>query len=213
MPLAVIHDNHLKFAGNNYFRGNAPSVRLGDHGKKKSPVLSQNYLAVQDHIPAPKLESRTAATIGIDFGRSTKADIELNLKIAKATGSIRGGYEQLRKDELKLVKIDMNLGDVKDAVNRSPKVLDALRSYGSAARVAHQVFVVMEASTASRFDMSGALSFSMAGQDLKMTTSGTKVVSVVLDPGAVYAYLLCKPKWNSGKTQVLLFEPDQWGPS
>ena len=211
MALATVHDNHLNFAGVNYFRGNSPSVSIGDYGEKKKPLFSQNYLEVQDNIPAPKLVVRAVTEVAIDFAKSTEADIKLNLHVAGSfSGSAGAAYESLKSGSLKLMKLDMTVGDVKGAVNSAPKVRDNLASYGSDARVAHQIFVVMEATEASAFKAGGKVTFSMQDATLQAHggTGGTTTIS--LKTGTTYAYLLCKPDWNGGKSSVEKFTDDQW---
>jgi len=211
MALAVVHDNHLSFAGVDYFRGNAPSVSIGDYGEKKTPLFGQNYLAVQDNIPSSKLIVKAVTEVEIDTTKSLAADIKLNLKVAGPfSGGAEAAYEGLKSKTLKLMKFDMYLGDVKEAVNKSPGVLDNLASYGSDARVAHQIFVVMTAKEASAFKAGGTVTFSMQSGKLKAKGGIGGSTEIELSADTTYAYLLCKPDWNKGKTSADKFTDDQW---
>lgn len=211
MSIATIHDNHLNFAGVNYFRGNAPSVTIGDYGKKKVPVFSQNYLEPQDNIPVPKLKIREVTEVGIDFNKSSEADIKLNLKVAGMfNGSADAAYTGLKSGTLKLIKLDMALGDVADAVNSSPAVLNDLASYGGDARVAHQSFLIVSSKEADSFQAGGTVSISKLGASLVVTAGTSGDTQVELSSGTTYAYLLCKPDWNKGKSRVEIFTGDPW---
>jgi hypothetical protein len=211
MSLATIHNNGLTFAGVGYFRGNAPSIRLADYGQKRSPAFSANYLEPQDGIPAAKLKINQVTEVGIDFEKSSEADIKLNLNVA---GLYKGGadaaYGALKSGTLKLIKLDMDLGDVKDAVNNSPAVLNNLASYGGDARVAHQVFLVLSSTEADSFKVGGTVSVSKLGTSLVLTAGTNGSTKVELSSGTTYAYLLCKPDWNTGKTKVDIFTGDTW---
>ncbi len=215
MPLAIVKSNHLKYAGISYFRGNAPSIGLGDYGEKKSPVLSQNHLAVQSSLPASRLDVSRSYTVELDFSRSRRADVELNLKVANAGvgAGVGGGFEGLKRAELKLLKLEVRLGDLKRAVNRSRDALEALRSYGKDARVVHQIFVVMAASEAEVVSGGGGLSLSQYGATLTAKAGGRRALTVRFEPGTTYAYLLSRPEWSAGKRRIVKFDPDQWGPS
>ncbi len=213
MPLAIVRSNHLKYAGISYFRGNAPSVGLGDYGEKKSPVLSQNHLAVQSSLPASKIDVSRSYTVELDFSRSRRADVELNLKVANGGAGVGGGFEGLKRASLKLLKLEVRLGDLKRAVNRSRDTLEALRSYGKDARVVHQIFVVMSASEADVVSGSGGLTLSQYGATLTAKAGGRRSLTVKFEPGTTYAYLLSKPEWDAGRRTVVKFDPDQWGPS
>jgi len=211
MSLATIHNSHLNFAGVDYFRGNAPSITIGDYGKKKTPVFSQNYLEPQDNIPAAKMKIKQVTEVAIDFAKSSEADIKVNLNVA---GAFKGGadaaYGSLKSGALKLIKLDMDLGDVADAVNSSPGVLNNLASYGGDARVAHQCFLVVSATEADSFKAGGTVSVAKLGSSLAVTGGTSGGTTVQLSSGTTYAYLLCKPDWNNGKTKVDIFTGDPW---
>lgn len=211
MGIATVHDNYLQIAGIKYFRGNAPSVSIGSYGEKKIPAFSANYLEVQDNILASKLVVKAVTEVVIDTDKSTKASIEHNIK---PVGLFSGAaYDAVKLKKLRLIKLDMGLKDVENAVNSSSNVLKDLASYGRDARVAHQIFVVMAAKEASAFMAGGAVTFSRQGGSLQAKVSTGVTTTITLSPGTTYAYLLCKLDWNKGKTKVEKVTDDQWGVS
>ncbi|WP_224369572.1 hypothetical protein [Hyalangium versicolor] len=212
----VVHNNHLTFNGIQYFRGGSESVYIGAYGEKKTPLFGQNYLQVQSDLPAAKLVVNSVTTADIDFSKSSAGDVKLGLTVAggySGTGDV--AFNDLKTGKLKLVKFEMRLGDLATAVNALPDVLANLKRYGNDARVAHQIFVAMEATMAHTFTTSGHLTFNKTGGKLQVsasgggTTSGT--TSVTLSPGTTYAYLLAKVDWNKGKSKVDQFNDDQFG--
>jgi hypothetical protein len=214
----VVQNNHLTFNGIKYFRGGSESVVIGAYGEKKTPVFGQNYLQVQSDIPAGKLVVNSVTTVDIDFTKSSAGDIKVGLNVAGGySGTADAAFSDLKTGKLKLVKFEMRLGDVTTVVNASPEVLKNLKAYGNDARIAHQIFVVMEATMAKTFSTSGRLTFAKTGGKFQISanaggsTSGT--TTVTLSPGTTYAYLLCKADWNTGKTKAEKFVDDQWGMS
>lgn len=221
MSLAVIKDNHIKFMGTNYFVANAQTVSIGSYGEKATPVFGQNKLEVAARIPAPKLDGKIkiAGPFDIDVSQSSKSDFikagGASIKVIGFNGSQNDIYEELTRKRLKLVQLYVLEEDTKAAANDSPKALNNLERYGNDARIAHQLFVVMEASFATSFT-SGTMSEVSADAlgIITITTSGGATVKgkdkVTLAPGTDLAYLLLKLDWNKGKTQLEDVDVDEW---
>jgi hypothetical protein len=197
---AVIKDNHLKFGGKSYFRAGAESVELGSYGEKKTPIAKANYLEVQGHVTRDKLKVRTATIVDIDFKQSTEKDFKANVLAGAVGGSVDTAYKRLDKGELKLVKFEVELVDMKKALNDSPVVRDNLDKYGGDARVCHQIFVVLEASIATKISSSTSLSAAATNGNLTVTAKATvkneKDTTVTLSKGTTFAYLLAKMDWD-----------------
>jgi hypothetical protein len=197
---AVIKDNHLKFGGKSYFRAGAESVELGSYGEKKTPIAKANYLEVQGHVSRDKLKVRTATIVDIDFKQSTEKDFKANVLAGAVGGSVDTAYKRLDKGELKLVKFEVELVDMKKALNDSPVVRDNLDKYGGDARVCHQIFVVLEASIATKVSSSTSLSAAATNGALTVTAKATvkneKDTTVTLSKGTTFAYLLAKMDWD-----------------
>lgn len=212
---AVVHNSHLVFNGVHYFRGHAESVVIGSYGEKRTPVTQQNYLEVQSDLPANKLKVNTVTIADIDFSRSREADIKLGLKAADTGATGAAALSDLKAGKLKLVKLEMRLGDLRDVVNTLSGVLGDLKGYGADARVAHQIFVVLEASLAQTFAASGDVSFTRTGSALKMSASASGSVSgstsVTFSAGTTFAYLLANPDFELGKQRIKKFTDDQHG--
>jgi hypothetical protein len=221
MSLAVIKDSHLKFMGTNCFVANAQTVSIGSLGKKATPVFGQNKLEVKAHIPAPKLDGKikVAGPFDIDTAQSSKSDftkaVSASLKVIGFNGSENAVYEELTKKHLKLVQLYVEEEAMEDAANKSPKALDNLQSYGGDARIAHQLFVVMEAEFATSFTSGNKHEISADALGIiSITASGGTTVrgkdKITLSPGTGLAYLLLKVDWNKGKTQIEKTSVDEW---
>lgn len=197
---AVIKDNHLKFNGKSYFKAGAESVELGSYGEKKSPLTKANYLEVQGHVPYDKLKVRTATVVDIDFKQSSEKDFQANVIATAAGGNVNTAYKRLDKGELKLVKFEVELVDMKNALNDAPAVRDNLDKYGNDARVCHQIFVVLEATVATKIASSTSLAAAGSNGALTVTAKATvkneKDTVVTLSKGTTYAYLLAKLDWD-----------------
>ena len=221
MSLIVIKDNHIKFMGTNFFVGNAQIVSVGSIGEKAANFIGTNKLKVKAHIPVPKLEGRikVAGPFDIDSSESTKSDfskaISGSLKIIGATISQNDIYRELTTKHLRLVQFFVEEEAMKKAANDSPAALDNLRNYGGDARIAHQLFVIMEAEFATSFTGGNSYEVSVdAGGIISVTANGGTTVSgknkVTLSPGTGLAYLLLNPNWNKGKTQIESTKVDEW---
>lgn len=212
---AVVHNSHLVFNGVHYFRGHAESVVIGSYGEKRTPLTQQNYLEVQSDLPAERLKVNTVTIVDIDFSRSREADIKLGLKAADTGASGSAALGDLKSGKLKLVKLEMRLGDLKTVVNGLPAVLGNLKSFRADARVAHQIFVVLAATLAQTFAASGDISFTRTGSTLKMSAAASASASgsttVTLSSGTTFAYLLANPDWDRGRDRIEKFTDDQHG--
>ena len=157
---------------------------------------------------------KNPTTFGIDFTNSNDTAIKAGLKVAGASLLVDAALKGLHSGSLKLMKFEMNLEDVARAVNALPNVLDELRSFGGRARVAHAIFVVLEAQLADTFTRGGTISFATnkAG-DLNATVSNqaSGTITLTIQKGATFAYLLCEPHWGPQQKSVELFQTDQWG--
>ncbi len=219
MSLVVIKDNHIKFMGTNYFVANAQKVTIGAYGEKATPIFGQNKLEVAAHVPAPKLDGKVkiAGPFDIDVTRSSKSDfttaVGASIKVVGFNGSQNEVYEELTRKRLKLVQLFVDEIPMMNAVNASPKVLANLDRFGKDARVAHELFVVMEASFATSFT-SGTKSeiTADAAGIVTVAVSGGKTVKgkdrLTLYPGMGLAYLLLKLDWKQGKIKDV--DVDEW---
>ena len=217
----VIKPNHFTWNGIAYFRANAETVRLGAYGEKRSPVTKANYHEVKDMVPAPKLNAIKATVVDIDFNQTNDADITVDVSPAQlefAGGSVSAARKAASQGKLKLVKLHMLNNDMEDAINASPKVLDDLNDYGKDARVAHQIWVIMEAETADRVKTNSSASVKATIEGITIGLNGNSQSSrdteVTIKPGATYGYLLGKFDWNASskkkRTKITDIDDDQW---
>jgi hypothetical protein len=65
----------------------------------------------------------------------------------------------------------------------------------------HQIFMVLHAKTAKRFNSSTSLALSATNGQVSVTAKGshgsTGDLTLVLSPGTTFAYLLLKLKWDA----------------
>ncbi|WP_051114368.1 hypothetical protein [Methylobacter marinus] len=222
MANVVVAENHLTFGGVGYFRGHAEEVELGSIGEKRTPLTKQNYLEVKDRIPAPKIDVAKATAVDIDFSKTSKSAfntvVSAIIKGVPVKLSGDATFDKLRSGSLKLVKFSVLNNDMKKAANNSPQKLQSLIEWGNDARIAHQVFVVMEASLANQFDNNIHADLSVGAKGLEATvgggssTSGT--TSVRISKGTCFAYLLARIDWDAklkkNRTKIVDLDDDQW---
>jgi hypothetical protein len=227
---ARITNTSLKFAGLSYFRANAPSVLIGSFGDKKTPLTKQNYIEVLGRIPAARLKVHRATTARIDFTGTSSVDLAVDVSVpvsgsdtgmgndtgmgtgmGAGTGTDTGtvtlspsvAYEQMRHDQLCLVKLDIYPSDIIRAANDSPAVLAHLKECGDSGRLVHQIFMILKAKTAKVFSSSASLALSATNGEVMVTAQGTQGstgdLTLRLSPGTTFAYLLLKLKWDANQ--------------
>ncbi|HYG57790.1 MAG TPA: hypothetical protein VD902_06945 [Symbiobacteriaceae bacterium] len=222
MANVVVKENHLTYGGVAYFRGHAEEVQIGSIGEKRTPITKQNYLEVKDQIPVAKIDVTRATVTEIDFTQTSKSAFAAMVNAiikgvpVKLTGDAT--FDQLRSGELKLVKFSVTNNEMMEAANNSPQKLEYLKEWGNDARIAHQVFVVMEASLARKFDNNVNVTLSAGAEGLEATVGGSGSASgsttVRISKGTCFAYLLCKIDWDAkqkkNQTRIVDLDDDQW---
>lgn len=222
MPNVVVKDNHLTFGGVSYFRGHAEEIMLGAVGRKRVQLLKQNYLEVRDRISVPKMDIAKATVVDIDFSKTTNSSFRTVISAIVKGVPVRfsgdSTFQKLRSGELKLVKFSVTNNAMKDAANNSPQILRDLIEWGPKARIAHQIFVVMEASLANEFDNNVTAELSAGVDGIKAEVGGGRSSSgrteVQISQGTCFAYLLAKIEWNAKrkkkKSEIINLRYDQW---
>jgi hypothetical protein len=217
-----VHENHLTFGGVAYFRGHAEEVEIGSIGEKRTPLTKQNYLEVKDHIPVPKIGVAKATAVEIDFTKTTKTAFNtvVSAIIKGVPVKLNGDatFDKLRSGELKLVKFSVETSDMVKAANDAPRALDELIGWGNDARIAHEVFVVMDASLSNVFDNDIRVDLSAGVKGMKakvgVGTSGAGSTEVELSQGTCFAYLLARIDWDAkqkkNQTRIVDLDDDQW---
>jgi hypothetical protein len=197
MVKAVVRDSHLNFGGVTYFRGHAEEIELGDYGEKRTPLTKMNYLEAKGRIPVPKIAKAQSTVVEIDSSRTTKSVFNAAVQAiikgvpVKLTGD--AAFERLKDEDLKLVKFSMSVPDMKRAANDSPAAIENLINFGKDARIVHQVFVVVEAKSAMKFDNDVSVDLSVGKGPLQATVGGGSASSgettVEISKGTAFAYL------------------------
>lgn len=222
MANVAVKENHLTFGGVKYFRGHAEEVEIGSIGEIRRPITSQNYLEVKDQIPVPKINVAKSTVVEIDFSKTSKSDFKTSVSaIVKGVPVKFNGatsFSKLKSGELKLVKFSVSNNDMRKAANGSPRKLNDLIAWGNDARIAHQVFVVMDAKLANSFDnnVTADLSVGVKGLEAKVGGNGSASgkTTVQISKGTGFAYLLAKIDWDAKrkkkKSKIVDLDDDQW---
>lgn len=220
-----VKENHLTLGGLKYFRGNAEEVELGSIGRKKDPFYGQNYLEVKDRIPAGKFKAAKSVVVDIDYEKSSKnafnAAFKAIVKGVPVKLNLKNSFDKFRSGELKLVKLSVLSNKMKNAANNSPRKLQSLINWGKDARIAHQVFIVMDAKMANKYDNDVDVDISVGAKGIEATVAGRGKSSgetkVELSKDTCFAYLLAKIDWDAkqkkNKTKIVELHDDQWGPN
>ncbi len=211
---ATVREDHFCFDSVDYFRGHACVVHLGDVGQKKRPAGGLSYLVSQARLPREKLPIQRVTRIDLEGVTVRGSDIHADVAVPEV-GALGASTvaRQLRDKTLCLVKLETAAGDVIAAANTSARVLNVLLRAGAAARVVHQVFVVLETATANelalatRWSISGTSEVSDACVLTGIGADGGHR-AVTLPSGATFAYLLLKPI-SLGK-RIADATPDTW---
>lgn len=222
MANVSVKDNHLTFGGLAYFRGHAEEVEIGSIGEKRTPLSKQNYLEVKDHIPVPKIAVAKATVMDIDFTSTAKSAFNTAVSaIVKGVPVKFDGdttFDKLRAGDLKLVKFSVANNDMKKAANESQQRLRDLIEWGDDARIAHQVFIVADATLANQVGGNSTVNLSAGVKGIEVQLGGSHASSstttVQLSKGTCFAYLLAKIDWDAkqkkDKTRIVDLDDDQW---
>jgi hypothetical protein len=212
-----VSENHFTYGGISYFRGHAENIKLGSFGEKKTPLTKMNYLEVKDHIPAEKIGTAEVIEVDVDFTQIKQAGFNLNVSATSQGIPVSAATalhsNKASESELSLLKFSIEANDMMRVVNGLSDQREQLKRWGGKARIAHQVFVVVEATLATKFAAAGKVDL-MVGKDSlgaalggSHSTHSTSVVS--LSKGTCFAYLLAKLEWKNDMIHEL--HNDQWG--
>lgn len=222
-----VKDNHFKFAGTKYYRGNAPMVQIGSYGQKKASLAGANKLAHQNNMASEHLRGRVqrVTTCTIAWRSEKKSDVEASgtVKFLGIKGGVGGSlsHEKLKDGRLVLVWFHMSEGDVRGAINNASGCRSYLKREGRDGRVVGDVFVAMVAELAQTVTNAASIevgaSVSVVTFKVKGRGKKAKTTTLTLSPGTTFAYSLYRvKKWNKSggnKTTVRDLEMDEWGPN
>jgi hypothetical protein len=215
----VIHDNHIKAFGINFYRGNAPSLTLGSVGDKESSVFTVNYVTAEDRVPVPKWKINQAFVLEVDTSSLSEKDIGAAINVP-SLGSISAGTasQKLREQSLKLVQLEILPKVLVKAANESPQVLETLKRIGTDGRLVHKIIVAMEAKTATTVASASSLDATATADGISISASaggGGATRTTVNLSTCTLGYLLLKPEWKallkSNWKQIEDWEEDRWG--
>lgn len=205
-----IRDSYLKVNGIRYFRGNASVISLGDFGRKKQPVFRTNYLEVYDNAGLVDVDLEAKLILDVDQEELRKAMGSVTVAFAEQNASANLEGTKEKKWNLSLIQLAMSLSDIESNVLDQEDEEDFKR-LGTKARVAYQVWIVLEAEYAKKVKSAGNLKATVlpggAVINGELGANGQRETLVKLSKGSTFAYLLAKRKENSH------FTTDQHGPS
>ena len=190
--------------------------------RSETPLTKQNYLEVKDRIPVPKIAVVQTTVVDIDFKKTSKGAFGTAVSAlikgvpVKFSGAVT--FDKLRSGQLKLVEFIVPYNVIKKAANNSPQKLRSLIEWGNDARIAHRVFVVMEASMANQFNSKANAELSVGVDGLEVTAGGSHTSSgattVKISKDTTFAYLLVKIDWDAklkkNRTKIVDLNDDQW---
>lgn len=223
MPNVVVKESHLTYGGIAYFRAHAEEIELGSIGEKRKPLAKQNYLEVKDRILIPEDNIVEATVVDIDFSKSSKVALNASgsgvVSGVPAKAGVKASFERFKSGDLKLVKFSVSNRNIIKAANQSKDQLDQLIRWGRDARIAHQIFVVMEAKLANEFSRGVDVNISAGVNGLEAKVGGGFSASgktdVKISKDTCFAYLLLKIEWDEKKkanrTKIVDLNDDQWG--
>lgn len=219
MGSVVIKQCYFKFNADRYYRRNSEDVVIGTIGEKTKPLFGCNYVQAERELSPKKIGEIDSDVFEIDIIKSKEINPNLNIQaiIEGVPTNITLGMaiEKIKEANLKLVKFHINNGDMLDAINSSPKRKAELKAWGKKARVVHEVFVVMEAKLAEKFNNQNNLDLTAGIDGIKVELEGksssSKKTIITLSKGTCFAYSLLKLKWNKKKTKVIDLDDDPWG--
>lgn len=223
MPKIVLTNNHFHFNGVNYFTSGSEEVELGSIGEKMTPVFGVNRLSVKGAIPPEHITGVKSTIVEFDeknssrnaFGTTVAAIVQgIPVKVA---GDV--AFSKLTQREFKLVKFSVPNEQMQKAANTSPQALQNLIRYGNDARIAHQIFFLMEGQESTHFDNDASVSLAVGTGGIEATVDGSHTSSrdiTIKLANVTLAYLLAKIDWNArqdkNKTEIVDLDDDPWGP-
>ena len=216
-----VSKNELVFNGWPYFRGGSIWISLADVGKIRKPVTGANLVDKTAELKIDKIGVKKVGPLKMDYNRTSKTDFAANDNLMKIFGeaNVEHAIEAMRKDELELFYVEADKEKLIKEINESPKIKEELRRLGNAARVIMGGFVVMKAKTSQTFGSSTDVEASVTVKGVtispKVGNSSNGDSSVTYPPGAYFAYLPAKLRWdhkNEKKaTKVIALDRDRHG--
>ncbi len=195
--------SYLQVENVRFFTTGASSVELGSWGEKKTPLTQPNYLMVMDRVPAAKLKVRKSLDLRIDSATLTEANLGAGLSVL-GLGKLNAGVaaDKLRREEVRLIMLEVLPADMADAVNSSPKVIEGFRNVGNDGRLVHKIIVAADAKTADSFAVAGSISAEVDAGIFKIKLgggAGTSGGTTVSFDQATVGYLLLEPKFDANQ--------------
>jgi hypothetical protein len=205
MALASISEGHLELNGLGYFRANSFEIDLCDYGTKKTPLAAFNFMQVFRTLPFAKCKVEKTENIQINSSSTRASDLALDadFQVVGVQGKLgaKRVLELVTKEELVLTLVSLSVGDIVNAVNRSPSDLQELIRIGDDARIVNQVVLVTTAALSQALQSSTDISLSMERGEAKLSFNGRGSASqssdTVIPRGATLAYMLLRPEWDA----------------
>jgi len=215
---AVIKKNFMKFNGSKYFRGNAHLIEILTFGEKKTPAFGVNKLdpeakVARRHVDTGKVKVGTVIDVNWTSSKSSDFNIGVPIKAFKLGGGYNSNVQH--GGAVKLLNVYINEGPLKTVLNNGATTArNFLDDEGSDGRIVSEVWVVLEAALANKWERegNGGVSAEIAGTtlglDLSLGSSGSQTIEI--SSGTTFAYKMHKvKKWKSGDIDDM--EADYYG--
>lgn len=201
MAEAIVKTNEIKFNGREFWRGGSESVELGDVGEIRTPLGKPSWFESKDRIQGKKLKVKNLGNITIDSKRTSKLEFLGNIKVAKVFPMCEGSqaYESVVERKLELLYLELETDDVLEAINSSPALRDKLKGWGNDARICTGVFIVVNAETRKRFEVTtkNEAEFTIYGLTFnpQVNASAGGDTTIKIEKGRCFGYAISKPIW------------------
>lgn len=194
----------LKINGDKYFRGGAHRLKLGTIGRKRDPIGANAYLDDERDLDPDIIEDYIdgkVPVLDIDFGKFSQSQIGGNGAIKvfglKFQAGANFSYSSAKKAKLKIANFSLSGSELKHLINADRPAFNYMKNEGSDARVVSEVWVVLEASLASK--VKSASKVKVGGKlddnnkvDISFKSRSGKTTTLTISKGTVFAYKMHK---------------------
>ncbi len=224
MAMAELNNKRFKYRGTSYFVAGSHKCQIGSAGEKRSPLGKPKNIDVHNQINPEKIGTLNSRIIEVDLDVKNHtglgALIPLTLSGVPLPIDIDHVNNKLTKGDLKLAHIWVSEPQLKKAANDSPRLLDDLIDWGNDARLVNEIFVVVEASVAEKFQSNpsfniGASLGGFIGAQIGGDGGRAGRVDITLAPDSVFAYQLADIVWDAKakkkRKKIKKLNDDQFG--
>ncbi len=207
---AVLGWDRLSIDGVSCHRTHAEQVVCLSIGRERTSTGEPPGLELLGRMPLERIVRASSSIVSLDIRKLSAADIAGPVRAIFPVGGMpvpirltaEAVSQQLQGDGLKLVRLRIDAPDVVDVINDSRHERHQLIAWGDAARVVHDVVLVMETELARTFDGHAPVELSAGVDGMPEASvpggrSGRNRTTVRVEPGVCLAYRLCRLAWET----------------